>query len=183
MTDAARAAVLVPGRGYTVDHALFNFVEWALRCRNAEVHGIRWDVTEAGAQSALVPWVRDRVQAALDAVAVATPLVVGKSLGSLATPLAADRGLPAIWLTPLLNQRAVADALARTTAPTLLVGGTADPSWDGTAARDLTPYVCEIPDADHGLWVPGPLANSARALGEVATSVEKFLDEIVWPAG
>ena len=45
--------------------------------------------------------------------------VVGKSLGSLAADLAADRGLPAVWLTPLLGAEHVVRAVARTTAPTV----------------------------------------------------------------
>lgn len=183
MTDVERVAVLVPGRGYTVERALFNFVEMALRRRHAEVHGIRWQVAEAGTHTELTPWVCDEVATALEPLPAAAPLVVGKSLGSLAAPLAADRGLPAIWLTPLLHHDVVVEGLSRASAPMLLVGGTADSSWDGPAARQLSPYVCEIPDADHGLWVPGPLADSARALGEMGTAVERFLDEVVWPAG
>jgi hypothetical protein len=33
----------------------------------------------------------------------AAPVVIGKSLGSLAAPLIADRGLPAVGFTPLLR--------------------------------------------------------------------------------
>jgi hypothetical protein len=39
--------------------------------------------------------------------------------------------------------------------------------------------VHEVRDADHSLLVPGPLADSARVLGEVAAAVERFLDEVV----
>src|SRR5690606_24689889 len=39
------------------------------------------------------------------------PLVVAKSLGSFAAPVVAARGLPAIWLTPLLGQETVVAAL------------------------------------------------------------------------
>jgi hypothetical protein len=31
------------------------------------------------------------------------------------------------------------------------------------------------------MYVPGPLAASAAVLGQVATAVEDFLDEVVWP--
>lgn len=75
------------------------------------------------------------------------------------------------------------DALRRSTAPFLLVGGTADPVWDGAAARALTPHVLELPDADHGLFVPGPLAKSVQNISALATGAERFLDENVWPAG
>jgi pimeloyl-ACP methyl ester carboxylesterase len=121
-------------------------------------------------------WVVDQIPPAPDA-----DVLIGKSLGSYGAPVAADRGLPAIWLTPLLKQAWVTDGLRRSTAPFLLIGGSADPLWSSTVARDLTPHVLVIPDADHGLFVPGPLAASATALGQVATAIEDFLDQVVWP--
>lgn len=51
--------------------------------------------------------------------------------------------------------------LRAATEPYLLVGGTDDESWDGALARDLTPHVLEIEDADHGFYVPGRLAGRA----------------------
>ena len=72
-------------------------------------------------------------------------------------------------------------SLRRSTAPFLLVGGTADKLWDPILARELTPYLLEVPDADHGMYVPGRLAASAAVLGQVATAVENSLDEVVWP--
>ena len=39
----------------------------------------------------------------------------------------------------------------------------------------------EVPEADHGMYVPGRLAESAAVLGQVATAVEDFLDQVVWP--
>jgi hypothetical protein len=64
----------------------------------------------------------------------------------------------------------------------LLVGGTADRSWDGQTARLITPDVLEVEDADHGMFVPGPLSASAAVLGQVITAVEDFLDRVVWRA-
>lgn len=81
----------------------------------------------------------------------------------------------AIWLTPLLHRPEVVAALGRASAPFLLVGGTADAAWDGAVARRLTPHVLEVPDADHGLLLPGPLARSAEVLGRVCTAVEEFV--------
>ena len=75
----------------------------------------------------------------------------GKSLGTLAASLAADRNLPAIWLTPLLDLPWVIEALARAQAPFLLVGGTADQTWNSKAAHELTTHVLEVRGADHGL--------------------------------
>jgi hypothetical protein len=33
------------------------------------------------------------------------------------------------------------------------------------------------------MFVPGELSGSAAVLGQVITAVERFLDEVVWPAG
>ena len=105
--------------------------------------------------------------------------MIGKSLGSLAAPLVADRGLAAVWFTPLLTDELTVAALRRATGPCLLVGGTADQFWDGKTARTLTPDVVEIQDADHRMFVPGPLAASAAVLGQVITAVEDFLDHLL----
>jgi hypothetical protein len=43
-------------------------------------------------------------------------------------------------------------------------------------ARELSPYVLEVDGADHGMYVPGPLARSAEVLCRVATAVEGSLD-------
>jgi hypothetical protein len=47
--------------------------------------------------------VRGEVAAVLAGVA-GSPLLIGKSLGTVAAGVAADRALPAVWLTPLLTQ-------------------------------------------------------------------------------
>jgi hypothetical protein len=96
--------------------------------------------------------------------------------------LVADRGLAAVWFTPLLlTDEPTVAALRRATFPCLLVGGTADPFWNGQIARSLAAEVVEIESADHAMVVPGRLADSAAALGQVITGVEDFLDYVIWP--
>jgi hypothetical protein len=127
-----------------------------------------------------VTWVNDQLTLALKETGPA--LLIGKSLGTLGAGLAAELELPAVWLTPLLLEARVVDALRAATAPYLLVGGTDDPyAWNGAVARSLTPDVCEVDGADHLMLVPGPLAESAGVLGRVVTAVEQFLDTKVWP--
>jgi hypothetical protein len=125
-------------------------------------------------------WVHDEVGPLLDTVA-GRPLLIGKSLGTIAASVAAERSLPAVWLTPLLTVPGVTAALSRATAPFLLVGGSGDAWWDGTSARQLSPHVLEIENADHGMYVPGPLVNSIDVLARMVTAVEHFIDEINWP--
>jgi hypothetical protein len=108
-------------------------------------------------------------------------VLVGKSLGTYAAELAAERGLPGIWHTPLLTIPHCVAALRRASAPFLLIGGTADTWWDGEVARSLTPHVLEVPDANHGMILLGePLARSAAVLGRVVTAIEDFLDQHIW---
>jgi hypothetical protein len=149
--------------------------------RGASVHRHSWSHEPPDPfEPAVERWVRGEVAPVLDAVG-GSPLVIAKSLGTNAATLAAERALPAVWLTPLLTTPWVAAALGRATAPFLVVGGTADALWDGGLARRLSPYVLEVEGGDHGMQVPGPLADSIAVLGRVIVAVEEFLDAIGRP--
>lgn len=165
---------------------LLFYAATAVRARGGVVEPLDWDAVgsldPAASSQVRQAWVRDQVVPVLDRLG-GRPVLIGKSLGTYAADLAAQRGLPAIWYTPLLLDEMVVASLRASTAPFLLIGGTADTgAWDGALARSLTPYVCEIPDADHGLMVPAGLSASAAVLGEVTAAAERFLDEVVWPA-
>lgn len=178
--SADRTAVVLPGGMFGPNVPLLWYAADAAEARGAEIRRVSWSRPDEPPQldpAERGPWVREDVEPVLDGAG----LVIAKSLGSYAAPLVADRGLPAVWLTPTLIESYVADGLRRATAPFLLVGGTADGLWDGDLARELTPHVLEEPDADHGMYVEGPLARSTEVLGRVVTAVERFLDEIVWP--
>lgn len=170
---------MLPGGRYGPDRPLLTYAADAAAARGAEILAVTWDPPydpDAVPIEDAVPWVTARIPP-VDG----RPLLIGKSLGTNAAAFAADRGLPAVWLTPLLTVAPVVDALRRATAPALLVGGTADRFWDGRLARELSPHVLEVDGADHGMYVPGRLAGSAAVLGRVVTAVEDFLDEAVWP--
>ncbi len=173
-----RAAVLLPGGSYGPDAPLLKFAGLAARQRGALVQSVSWDL---GGVPDLEARVTERTVTALHALPGRSLVLIGKSLGSLAASVAAERGLPAVWFTPLLTEPEVVAGLRKATGPFLLVGGTGDDYWQGAAARALTAHVVEIPGADHGMFVPGPLASSAAVLGEVITAVERFLDDVVWP--
>ena len=89
-------------------------------------------------------------------------------------PVAAERGLPGIWLTPLLRYAHVADALRSNREPALLVGGGADRSWDVETAGTTGHEHVEIPGADHGLEGTDPV-ESARMPVEVAAAMDRFV--------
>jgi len=181
-----RDAVIIPGRMFGPYQPLLFYAAMAARARGAAVEPLDWQPSAAmdpmvATPAVLKAWVLDQVTPVLDRLSGA-PVLIGKSLATFAAELAARRNLPAIWYTPLLLEDLVVASLRATTAPFLLIGGTADgDAWDGPLARSLTPYVCEIPDADHGLIVPAGLTASAAVLGEVTAATERFLDDVVWP--
>jgi hypothetical protein len=149
--------------------------------RGARVHRHSWSAEPPSEFApALAGWVCGEIGptvAALDG----RPLLIGKSLGTLAAELAVERSLPAVWLTPLLSVPWAVAPLDRATAPFLLVGGTADPFWDAEGARRLTAHVLEIDGADHGMYVPGALTDTIAVLARVVTGIDEFLDTIGWP--
>ncbi len=70
----------------------------------------------------------------------------------------------------------VLDGLAAASAPCLLVGGSADQTWDAVIARSVPrAEVLEISDADHLLQVPGDVAGSVDALDRVVSAVATFI--------
>ena len=147
--DPARTAVILPGRmlaGMPVNA----FAQQGLTQAGWRVVQV-WDEyldPELDARE----WVHERLAAAVRHAPEARQLLVaGKSMGTLAAADAADHGWPAIWLTPLLNNDEIVVALRRSTAPALLIGGTADPVWNGRVAHEITNDVLELEGADHGL--------------------------------
>lgn len=175
---ADRVVVLVPGMGYTVQAPLLAYIWLAARRREAEVRPMQWSPPPIEDSPSGIAWVGDQVAAVL---ADAHALVVGKSLGSMAAGLVAERGLPAVWLTPLLDRPQVVQDIRAAQVPPLLIGGTADPTWNGATAHTLSPHVLEIPEADHSLQTPGPALATVQVAEQVVTAVEAFLDQEIWP--
>jgi hypothetical protein len=185
--DPDRLAVLLPGGGwYTAARPLLHQARAVLLRHGWTVQEIWW-VPPAEWRLAPPPWgdapkrigwVNHQVVAALRDEPASQVLFVGKSLGSLAGPTAAERSIPAIWLTPVLTEPLVVEALARSTAPTLLIGGTADKLWDPRVARTLGHRFVEVPDADHGLETDHDPVNSAEILRDVTIEMDTFVRDL-----
>jgi hypothetical protein len=145
--DPGRTAVALPGSMLAGMPALWYAMEPLLTDGWRVI--LVWDQFLDRTQDAS-DWTRARAEAAA-VFAGDVHLLIGKSMTTRAAGLAADRGWPAVWLTPLLAEPESLAGLRRRTAPALLVGGTADASWDGAVARGLSNDVVEIEGADHGL--------------------------------
>jgi pimeloyl-ACP methyl ester carboxylesterase len=184
--QTGRSAIVAPGGGYGADGPLLMYARLAVQSRGGHVHPIAWKLSRDPDVTQQRRRVASQVESAVEKMTAATgasPLIIGKSLGSLAAPVVAELGLAAVWFTPLLTDKPTVEALRQATGPCLLVGGTADRFWDAEAARSLPAQVIEIDGADHGMFVTGRLAASAAVLGQVITAVEDFLDNVVWPRG
>jgi hypothetical protein len=106
-------------------------------------------------------------------------LVAGKSLASAAAGIVADRVLPAVWLTPLLNQARVVDDVSRAARPALLIGGSADESWAPDALADSgLLQIVQLDGLDHSLQRPGDPSASLGALRAVAERIDRFLADL-----
>ena len=175
--DPGRCAVVLPGVRYFSQAPLLWFAREA-----AQAAG--WSVLElserAPADQEPFEWMRGRAASALDSVSDAgTVAVIGKSLGSAAAPLAAERGLPAVWLTPLLVRPDVVRALASSSGPALLVGSAADPTWsDGEQPEGASVEVLEFEGLDHSLQVAGDPLASLDVLRQVTERVGAFLGRL-----
>jgi len=152
MTDVA---VVLPGAGYTAQAPLLYWSSVLLEERGWHVHRVDWTVDEkAGAHPHA--FVDDAVERAFDsAPAASTRLIVAKSFGSFALPWAIGRGIPGVWLTPVLADDAVAEALRAAGPEHLAIGGTADGLWQPERAAGTRASLLSLADADHALTVPG----------------------------
>ena len=169
--DPSRRAVILPGVRYFSQAPLLWYAREA-----AQAHG--WSVLEvderAPAGEEPFAWMRGQAERALEAAAGAEQLVViGKSLGSSAASLVSG---PAVWITPLLDRDQVAAAIGSATAPTLLVGSPADPTWgDGRVPDNPALEVLELEGLDHSLQVSGEPLASLDVLRRVTERVHAFL--------
>ncbi|MEV4410456.1 alpha/beta hydrolase [Catellatospora sp. NPDC049609] len=171
--DPDRVAIVLPGGGYTPARPLLHLARNVLFGHGWTVQELWWapPTTDEDERAA---WALAQATAAVEAESARRVLLVGKSLGTFAAPLAATRDLPAIWFTPLLFRADVVDALAAASAPTLLLGGGGDWSWDPRLADDLgLPYL-ELPGADHGLEHPDDPVRTAENLVRVTRRVNEF---------
>jgi pimeloyl-ACP methyl ester carboxylesterase len=172
-------AIVLPGAGYPVEGPLLWFTRDVLNALGRSVVAVR-DTFSGGLDAR--DWVEQRTLAAFAHLGEqARPLIVGKSISTLAVPMAVERGWAAVWLTPLLNldrwpkATVIVEALRRAQAPSLLVGGSADPAWDAALARSVARgEVLEIEGADHSLQIPGDPLRSLENLRTYVTTLRDF---------
>jgi hypothetical protein len=170
---AERRAVILPGARYPTRAPLLWFSREVAVARGFGVLEVLEDPPPGEDPFA---WIRDRAMRALDHQPSAHDVVIGKSLSSEVATIAAERELPAIWLTPLLDRPSVIAGLAAAARPTLIVGSTADSTWRPDAIPENAVIDrLQLDGLDHGLQLPGDPQESLKALRTVAKRIDRFL--------
>jgi hypothetical protein len=174
--DPERCVVLLPGVRYFSQAPLLWYA------REAALAG-GWSVLELSERAPTdqepFDWITDRAESALNAASATQVVMIGKSLGSAAAPLATKRALPAVWLTPLLTRPDVIAALGGTDRPTLVVGSPADQTWgNGELPENEALEVMELDGLDHSLQVEGDPLASIDVLRDVTERISVFLERL-----
>jgi hypothetical protein len=89
---AGRSAVVAPGGGYGADGPLLMYARLAVEGRGGHVRPIVWELSRGSDFSQQRLRVVSQVELAVEELTAATgaaPVIIGKSLGSLAAPVAA----------------------------------------------------------------------------------------------
>ena len=121
-------------------------------------------------------WVGSQLDAAFDDYA-GRVLVVAKSLGTLAAPVAAARGFDAAWLTPLLTESDVAESLLSYPAAQFVVIGSSDPYFSQDVL-DALPGERLVVAGDHILRVPGDAAAMVASHDRFVRSFDAWLTTV-----
>jgi hypothetical protein len=171
-SPAERPALLLPGRGYGPQLPLLYFARRCLTDIGRQVRALEWPEGELG-PDCVVRVLREAVDEMPGDLS--DLVLLAKSLGTHAIPWAAEHGVPGIWLTPMLQVPAVRAALPALPPGSLLVGGTADPSWDGEIAAASGLPVLQLEGADHCLEIPGDVHRSVATLARVVAAVSDTL--------
>lgn len=180
--DPQRVALLLPGLAYSPDRPLLHFARCVLVSMGWTTQELWWSEPAPADPGSHRDWVDAQLLGALAAESARRVMVVGKSLGTCGARVAAQRQLPAIWLTPLLNREENVQDLRGVSAPTLLVGSTGDRAWVPQVARDLerdSPLIAylEIENVDHSLETKLDPLHSVEVLKRVVQAMERFVGD------
>lgn len=181
--DRDRVALLIPGASYSPERPLLHFARAVFGRHGWTTQEVWWPERPPQRDDQALPvwfarlrtFAQAHVLRSLEREAAPRIALAGKSMGAFAAALAADRSLPAIWLTPVLRDSELPGDLRRSTASFLLVGGTADPSWDPELARSFGQPVYEAQNADHSMEIVDDPVKSTEVLRHATIAMHTFV--------
>lgn len=190
--ETGKIAIMFPGMGYTCQMPLIYYPTMLLLDLGFDV---LWVETDYGDNEEFMSlgddekeeWMRGDASAALDAAFERRNhkrlILLGKSLGtgSLAVLSASDSLLADTrfcWLTPLLKDNDVFNAINSVKGRSLLVIGTADPRYDKALLEKIKDggrvAVLEAGGADHSLEIAGNVPASLFAMRKILKAIKEL---------
>jgi hypothetical protein len=186
-------AVLLPGLNYTCDMPLLYYSTRLLETRRADVVQLHANYTGADFQMAspleriqrLTGDAHAAIESGLARQSYPCVVLVGKSIGTLAMAQLIGTSYGAevvtIWLTPLLGQPWLVEAVMKSGGPSLFVAGTADPAFDAAALERIKENTGAeaflVQGANHSLEIPGDPLASIQIMREFMQGLASFLDQ------
>ena len=176
--ESPPVAVLLPGTGYTVRSPLLFWCARILAEMGWHVQAVEWKV-DAEALCDPQPFVERAVAEAFDAApSTARRLIVAKSFGSFALPWAQRKGVPGVWLTPLLSDEIVRVGLLGATSADLAIGGDADELWMPERISGTDAQLISVQDADHTLAIAGNWRRSLEIQSELFSEIARHVERL-----
>lgn len=182
-------AVVFPGLRYSCDKPLLYYTSQTLVARGVDVIQAWVDYNQPDLKSLsqtdltlrMVSEAQLILQAGIQAHQYQSLILAGKSIGTLIMAFILSQEPPlkiasTIWLTPLLQIPFVTTTINNTTTPALVVGGTADPTFDPPSVTLLERLpnlsLLSVEAANHSLEIP---ADPRRSLGALSSLVDCLL--------
>ncbi|WP_120339566.1 hypothetical protein [Cryobacterium soli] len=174
----APVAVLLPGVNYSVQAPLLYWCATLLAERGWHVQAVEWAVDDE-ARAHPLPFVEQAAAEAFDASPpTSRRLIVAKSFGTYALPWARSAGIAGVWLTPLLSEEPVCEALRGATAADLAIGGELDAFWRPDSVAGTAAQLLSVPGAGHGLTRPGDWRGSLELQAVILERIAGHIDGI-----
>ncbi|MEL4504162.1 hypothetical protein AAEX63_03995 [Luteococcus sp. H138] len=170
--EQAPKVLVLPGANYPAQLPGLALPLRALTLDGWNAHVARWTMGPSTAPEQAQELVDEAIAAFVDRHGL-PDLLLAKSVGTRAAGWTAANRIPAIWTTPLLTVPDCVEALARSTAPALLVAGTDDRAWDAHAAVRTKLPVHLIDGPDHG-WQCDDWRRELEVLAELTGAVVSF---------
>lgn len=192
LTDRAeRLAVLLPGAGYTTKAPLFHYASSLFLNESMDVLEVQYPYNDPFYQEfsweELIEAVHYDVNTVLDHVLADKPyrqkLFLAKSIGTLCMDSLFKRTdvkeSKAIWVTPLLKEERVQDALANTNVQSLCIIGDKDSNYSPEGLERIGRHSFSttkvIPNMNHNLEHEGHILESIDMLRSIMKEIKAFI--------
>lgn len=187
--------IMLPGLGYTTQAPLFHYATGLFVNNNLDVLRINYDYRKNEYFSKLTgtekdDWMYEDVKAVIQDVLKETQYeqyyIVNKSLGSI--PMAYERtqnellqSSYGIWLTPLLKDETVYNAMLSENLPALCIIGDKDPHFIEDRIQALKNnnqiHTVIIPNANHSLEINEDVFTSIQIVNLIMNEIQLFINK------